>query len=124
MRSSSDCTAVTPRAGCVLMRVVGSLKRSVFDSSRERYRCRAFHPNMFAGTRIRDLEFSAGQFDFDDRLESTVTSSNRDSRACTRAAGKGFADSTLVNAQPDVRAIDDFHETHVHSARESWVALD
>ena len=53
-----------------------------------------------------------------------MASSNRDSGAGTRAACKRFTYATFENAQADVRAIDDFHETDIHSARESWVTLD
>jgi hypothetical protein len=53
-----------------------------------------------------------------------MASSNRDSGAGTRAARERFTYAAFEHAQAYVRAIDDFHETDVHSARESWVTLN
>src|SRR6185436_20256111 len=44
--------------------------------------------------------------------------------ARARAARECFSNATLEYAQADVRAIDDLHEAHVHTIRESWVLLD
>src|SRR5688572_6040646 len=100
------------------------LKTADLDSTRERYSGGAFHPNVFAVSVPRDLEISAGQLDLDGGIESAMTSADGDSRASSGAARQGFADAAFENTQPDVRAIDDFHEADVHAVRESWVALD
>src|ERR1043165_5316145 len=94
------------------------------DDSGERYSGRAFHPNVFAGSVPGDLEFSPGQFHFDGRIESSVASPNGNSGARTGAAGQCFPDAAFEDAQADVPAVDDFHESDVHAIRESWVTLD
>src|ERR1043165_7671412 len=102
MRSSSVCPVgvcpVTPRADCVVMLASCSLK---LYAPGERYSGRAFHPNVFAGRGPRDLEFSARQFHVDGGIETSMSSANRDGRACAGAAGECFADATLEHAQLD-----------------------
>jgi hypothetical protein len=53
-----------------------------------------------------------------------MSSADRDCRACTGAASERFARATLEDAQPDVRAIHDFHESHVHALRKARVTFD
>jgi len=53
-----------------------------------------------------------------------MSSADRDRGACAGTAGQCFTDATLEDAQPDVRAVDDFHEADIHAFRESWVFLD
>ena len=68
--------------------------------------------------------FPPGKFHFDRGIEPAMSSADRDSGARAGAAGERFADATLEDAQPDVRAIDDFHEADVHALREARVTLD
>src|SRR3954469_9110494 len=121
MRSSSVCPAANPRAVCVLMLILNSLE---LCATRERYSGRAFHPNMFARCAPGDLEFSACKLHFDRGIEASVSSADRDSRARSCAAGERFARAAPEDAQPDVSAIDDFHESHVHALRKTRVMFD
>src|SRR6187200_204094 len=79
---------------------------------------------MFARRAPGDLELSARELHFDRGIETSMSSADRDSRARAGAAGERFAGATLVDAQADVRAIHDFHESHVHSLRKARVTLD
>src|SRR6188508_692610 len=118
MRSSSVCPAGKPRAGCVLMLCGSPLE---LDATRERYSGRAFHPNMFARCAPGDLELPAGKLHFDRGIETSVSSAHRDSRARSRAAGERFTRAALEDAKADVRAVHDFHESHVHALRKARV---
>jgi hypothetical protein len=79
---------------------------------------------MFARRAPRDLELATRQLDLDGGIESSMTSADRHRGACAGAAGQRFANTAFEDAQADVRAIDDFHETDIHSFRKAWVTLD
>src|SRR5436190_15134995 len=79
---------------------------------------------MFARCAPKDLEFSARKLYFDGGIKSPMSSADRDSRARAGAASERFAGATLEHAQPDVRSIHDFHESHVHALRKARVTLD
>ncbi len=51
-------------------------------------------------------------------------SAHRDGSACARSAGKGFARAAFVDAEVDVRAVQYFHEAHVHALRKTPMTLD
>ena len=79
---------------------------------------------MFAWSAPGDLELSARELDFDGGIEPPVTSAYCDSGARTRATGQRFSGATLEDAQPDVRTVDDFHETDVHAIGKARMTFD
>ncbi len=98
--------------------------RSNLDSAFEGHFGRPREPDRLTRARPVYAQLAAAHAYLDALVQSTVMSAHRDGCACARSAGECLTGAALVDAQVDVRAVEYFHEAHVHALRKTPMALD
>src|SRR5689334_1101339 len=117
-----SAVVASPRASRVVIFSCSPI--SDLDSAFEGHLGRSREPDRLAGAGPVYAQLTAARVYLDTLVQSTVMSAHRDGCACARATRQRFAGAALVDAQVDVRAIEHFHEAHVHAFRKTPMTLD
>src|SRR3954467_14315125 len=120
--SCVSAVVASPRASRVVIFFV--LPISALASPFEGPLGRPREPDRLTRARPVYAQLTAARVYLDTLVQSTVMSAHRDGCACARATRQRFAGAALVHAQVDVRAIEHFHEAHVHASRKTLMTLD